>query len=147
MDISGVPLHLLQLKIGAIVILMRNLDAPRLCDGTRLRVDNIGNNIITWTIITGIFKGDSVIIPRIPIIPTDLPFQFRRLQFPIKLAFSITINKSQGQTLKFVGLNLQTQCFSHGKLYVGCSRVSTGKNLYMYAPKGVRNIVYENALK
>ena len=45
-------------------------------------------------------------------IPTDMPFEFKRLQFPIRLAFAMTINKSQGQSLKVCGLNLEHSCFS-----------------------------------
>ena len=86
-------------------------------------------------------------LPRIPIIPTDLPFQFKRVQFPVKLAFAISINKSQGQTLKVVGVNLLKSCFSHGQLYVACSRITSNSNLYMLAPDGTHNIVYKRALK
>jgi len=49
-------------------------------------------NVIEATILTGPFEGEAVLIPRILMIPTDLPFQFKRLQFPIRLAFAITIN-------------------------------------------------------
>jgi ATP-dependent DNA helicase PIF1 len=66
--------------------------------------------------------------------PTDLPFEFRRLQFPVRLAFAMSINRAQGQSLKVPGINLDTPCFSHSQLYVACSRVGTGKNLYVFAP-------------
>ena len=33
------------------------------------------------------------------------------------------INKAQGQSLKIAGIHLQNPCFSHGQLYVACSRV------------------------
>lgn len=59
----------------------------------------------------------------------------------------MTINKSQGQTLKVAGLNLETPCFSHGQLYVACSRVPSGKNLYIFTPTGkTANIVYRSVL-
>ena len=41
----------------------------------------------------------------------------------------MTINKSQGQTLKIVGLDLRMDCFAHGKLYVAFSRVTGEDNL------------------
>ncbi|GBN48131.1 hypothetical protein AVEN_24230-1 [Araneus ventricosus] len=79
---------------------------------------------------------------------TDLPFDFKRLQFPIWLAFAMTINKAQGQYLGVAGINLETTCFSHGQLYVACSRVGTPSQLWVYAPKGkTRNVVYHQALQ
>jgi hypothetical protein len=71
------------------------------------------SNVIEATILTGPFKDQCVLIPRIPMIPTDIPFQFRRLQLPIRLAFAMTINKAQGQTFDWCGLDLQTDCFAH----------------------------------
>ena len=78
--------------------------------------------------ITGRGKGQTVLIPRIPIITSDLPFSFERLQFPVSPYFSMTINKSQGQTVKVVGIDVTTPCFSHGQLYVVFSRVSSPNN-------------------
>lgn len=146
--LSGVPSHKLELKVGVPVLLMRNLDASRLCNGTRLRITDLRRHIVQATIITGGAKRETVLIPRIPIIPTNLPFQVNRLQFPLKVAFSITINKSQGQTLKVAGIHLATPCFSHGQLYVGCSRVSRARNLYVYSEnKKSRNVVYRDVLQ
>ena len=71
--------------------------------------------------------------PKIPLIPSDYPFNFRRLQYPIKLCFSMKINKSQGQSFKVVGLDLETECLAYGKLYVGCSRALKEKKLYILA--------------
>jgi len=45
--------------------------------------------------MTGYAKGESVFISRIPMIPSDYSFQFKRMQFPVKVCFSMTINKSQ----------------------------------------------------
>ena len=72
---------------------------------------------------------------------------FRRLQFPVRLSFSMTINKSQGQTLKVVGLYLSTSCISHGQ-YVGCSSVKNGDNLYILSEGGrTQNVVYKEVLR
>lgn len=50
-------------------------------------------------------------------------------QFPLKLAYAITIHKSQGQT--FDKVNISTQSFAPGQLYVGLSRVKTAENMYI----------------
>lgn len=130
LELSRVPSHKLRLKVGVAVMFMRNLDPPRLCNGTRLQLTYLGRNVIKAVIMTRMAKGETVIIPRIPIIPTDLPFQFKRVQFSLKTAFAMTINKAQGQTLKVGGVHLEKDCFSHGQLYVACSRVSTPQNLF-----------------
>lgn len=96
----------------------------------------------------GPYAGTEVFIPRIPLIPTGLAFDFKRLQFPIKLAFAMTINKSQGQTLKVVGVDLTEQPFSHGQLYVAFSRVGSPSNLHVLAPDNkARNVVYHSVLQ
>ena len=106
------------------------------------------SNIIEATILTGPFKGEDLLILWIPIIPTDMSFQFKRLQFPIRLAFAIMINKAQGQSLELCGLYLHTDCFSHGQLYVACSKVGNPDNLFIYTETGTtKNIVYPQVLE
>jgi ATP-dependent DNA helicase PIF1 len=148
LDLPGVPPHKLSLKVGVPIILLRNINPPRLCNGTRLAVKKLMPNVIEATILNGKSKGEDVLIPRIPIIPTDMPFDYKRLQFPIRLAFSMTINKAQGQSLQVCGLNLENPCFSHGQLYVACSRVGQPTNLFIFAKDGkTKNIVYPKALE
>ncbi|GFV28801.1 ATP-dependent DNA helicase [Trichonephila clavipes] len=106
LELSGVPSHKLQLKLNVPVMLMRNINAPLLCNGTKLWITKVGQIILDATILTGVGMGRSVIIPRIPIIPTDFPFQFKRVQFPVKLSFAVTINKAQGQSLQVAGVHL-----------------------------------------
>lgn len=147
LEVPGIPSHILELKIGAPIVLLRNMDPPSLCNGTRLIIKNLKQNIIETTIISGQAAGEDVFIMRIPMIPTEVPFEFKRVQFPIRLSFAMSINKAQGQSLRVVGLDLRNPCFSHGQLYVGCSRVGKKQNLHILTPNGKTvNIVYPEAL-
>ncbi len=122
---SGMPPHVLMLKRGVIIMLLRNLNPKKgLCNGTRMIVRHLQRNFITAEIISECNRGDTVFIPRIDLAPSDtaLPFILRRRQFPIIPAYAITINKSQGQTFDHVGIDLKTAVFSHGQLYVALSR-------------------------
>jgi hypothetical protein len=63
----------------------------------------------------------------------------------------MTINKSQGQSVKHVGLNLTKPAFSHGQFYVGISRVTSVSNIKMIWEEKEReakskNIVYKEVL-
>ena len=146
---SGLPKHNIKLRVGCPIMLLRNLDPPMLVNGTRLVVKNLYRNLIEATIVTGHWAKKSVYIPRIPLIPSAYPFEFRRLQFPIRVSFAMTINKAQGQTLHTAGLYLNPGCFSHGQFYVAASRVGNPRNLYFLTSKNrkTKNIVYKKALE
>jgi ATP-dependent DNA helicase PIF1 len=97
-------------------------------------VKKMMNDIIEATILNVKFKVEDVLLPRIPMISTDVSFEFKRLQFLLRLAFAITINKAQGHRYKCVDF-LENPCFSHGQLYVACSRVGKPSHLFVYRPQ------------
>jgi len=131
--VTNFPLHKTALKIGCPIILLRNLDhTSGLCNGTRLLITQLGERVIEGKILTGSHAGNIVFIPRIALTTKSvngLPFVLRRVQFPVRLAFGMTINKSQGQSLKHVGLDLITPVFAHGQLYTGLSRATDAPNI------------------
>ena len=73
----------------------------------------------------------------------------KRLQFPVSSAFAMTINKSQGQSVEHVGINLETSVFSHGQLYVAFSRCTSPWNISVLLPEQSQenrrtlNVVYK----
>jgi len=151
---SGAPPHHLRLKVGMPIIILRNISPSRgLCNGTRLKILQLLPSLIEGIILNGSCTGNSVFIPRIQLNlnRARLPFTLCRRQFPVQIAFAMTINKSQGQTLKHVGIYLPLPVFSHGQLYVALSRCPNFKNLNVFIEhKPIRshtsNIVYKEVL-
>uniref|UniRef100_A0A0D3DNQ0 ATP-dependent DNA helicase n=1 Tax=Brassica oleracea var. oleracea TaxID=109376 RepID=A0A0D3DNQ0_BRAOL len=79
---------------------------------------------------------------------TKLPFTLCRRQFPIRLCYAMTINKSQGQSSKEVILYLPNPVFYHGQLYVALSRVTSKAGSTIIKGEDshqlkVKNIVYK----
>lgn len=168
------PPHLLALQVGVPIMLLRQLDAQKLTTGTRLRVDSLHKNYIVATILTGLSQGERVHIPRV-LIRQDQDEQYsrrrhasnaakqrgsrnahanirlERFQFPVQLAYSMTINKGQYLAqLRHVGLDLSTTCFAHGQLYGAMSRASQATNLFVLSTnrslQRTRNIIDFRAL-
>jgi len=125
---SGLPLAHLKLKLGCPIILLHNLDPQRgLCNGSRGVLTRMTDRVMEIRLINGSHAGETHFIPRIKLISqeADIPFPLCRQQFPVKLAFSKSINKSQGQSLQYVGLDFQSPVFTHGQFYVAVSRATS----------------------
>ncbi|GKA57730.1 DNA helicase [Tanacetum coccineum] len=156
LNFAGFPPHRLEIKIGSPIILLRNLNiSGGLCNGTRLIVTQLLSKVIEARIITGTRISEKVFLPRIPLINRDLqlPFIFKRKQFPVKLCYAMTINKSQGQSLERIGIFLPQPIFAHGQLYVALSRATSPGGLKILIKQSAddrknmtKNIVYKDFL-
>jgi len=74
----------------------------------------------------------------------------KRLQFPIKVPFAITINKAQPRTFKYVKINLCPDYFSGRQLYVGLIKNESKSEiqfiLLLYGTQKTENVVYSEIL-
>lgn len=150
---SGLPPSQLRLKKGVPLMILRNLDQKNgLCNGTRAILIHIGSRVLRVRILSGDHAGKEAFIPRITLsAANELPFDLRRHQFPVRLCFAMTINKSQGQSVKYVGINLQTPVFTHGQLYVALSRCTSKERVKVVVKEGstefkTPNIVFKEVL-
>ena len=118
-----------------------------LCNRTRMVVLNIKRKMLQYRIISKDrrFREKVVLIPRIRLLPNaeTLSVPLKRLQFPVRLAFAMTINKSQGQSVEHMEINLQTLVFLHRQLYVAFSRCTSPLNIsVLLLEQSVTNFIW-----
>ena len=172
---SGMAPHELQLKRYCPLVLLKNLNVSQgLCNGTRCILLEVRRYSLRVKLV---HNGEEAFIPRIKMIEKEkFGFCLNRVQFPVQLAFAMSINKAQvnlsrhldiwssivcffeGQTLSRCGLYLPGEVFAHGQLYVALSRVSNYTDLVIFRPqtdvvwmeddvKYLKNIVYKEILR
>ncbi|KAL7170245.1 hypothetical protein ACSBR2_035168 [Camellia fascicularis] len=119
LDSPELPTFKLELKVNCHIILLRNI-APKdgLCNGTRLMITRCDTRIIEAQILTGEKFDNLAFIPRISLTPSssEMPFQITR-------PYALTINKSQGQSVKFVGVICAYQCLAMSNYMWHCPDV------------------------
>jgi len=108
---------------------------------------NIRRKMLQYRIISKDrrFREKVVLIPRIRLLPNaeTLSVPLKRLQFPVRLAFAMTINKSQGQLVEHMEINLQTLVFLHRQLYVAFSRCTSPLNIsVLLLEQSVTNFIW-----
>ena len=138
LSLSGLPKHEPHLKMNSVVILLRNMDIKAgHCNGSRYMVKHIGQFRLVLHKLNA--KQDDqnkvLILPRIPMRYGGRSFKFgiTRLQFPLKFAFALTINRAQGQSAVKCGILLPKNVWTHGQIYVVFSRCENPNNMYFVA--------------
>jgi len=155
----GVPNHRLVLKKDDICMVMRNLNKREgIAKNTRVKIVNISPYIIRVCTLHPT-NPKYYNIPRIRFtvtLPYGRSIKMERRQFPLRLAYSMTYNKSQGQEFDKVCVDIRKHPFTHGHLYVALSRIRIASNLRLFTnpssntktdefaePPIVTNVVYK----
>ena len=67
-------------------------------------------------------------------------------QFPLRLAWAITVHKSQGQTYNSVVIDMGRGAFVHGQTYVALSRCRSLDTLYLKRPLTFNDVIVDPAI-
>jgi hypothetical protein len=109
------------------------MNSDNIATNARVRIRQIGHSHIVATTIEDLPR--TIVLPRIRFnftLPFGTSFTITRTQFPLRLAYSMTYNKCQGQTLSKVLLDISTSPFAHGHLYVALSRVRSVYDICLF---------------
>ena len=131
----------LTLKVGAQVMFTRNDIQRRWANGTLGKIVELTEEEIKVTLD----NGETYAVPSCSweSVSCEYDRDARKLrkevlgsftQFPLKLAWAITVHKSRGMTFDKMVLNLEHGFFAAGQLYVALSRVRSLSGLFLSAP-------------
>jgi hypothetical protein len=139
--VSGLPLSKLTLKVGCPLMVIRNLDASNgVCNGTRAILRRVASRVLEVEIVGGEQHGERALIPRIDHTAGDtLPFQLKRRQFPVQLAFAMTINESRASQSSMLGLTSDLLFSRMGNCMLQC-RVSHPLRAHMFCSQKVQPV-------
>lgn len=138
-DDKKLPVELnLRLKVGAQVMLTRNDQQKRWANGTLAKVVKLTKDEIQ----VELSNGDIHVVPCTSwdSVSYEYDREARKLkkevtgtftQYPLKLAWAITVHKSQGMTFDKMSLDLSRGLFAAGQLYVALSRVRSLDGLFL----------------
>lgn len=138
----------LELKVGAQVMFLRNDSDQRWVNGTLGTVAKIAGTV--WVEVDGeTYEVDPTTWeryryryePETKTLTKDVVAEFE--QFPLRLAWAVTIHKSQGQTYDAAVIDLGGRAFSAGQTYVALSRITSLDGLYLTRPLRPEDVIVD----
>ena len=117
---NGATPHTLSLKVGDVCIILRNFSRKEnLTNNNMVKIHGITHYAIKIQTVNASPKV--YVLPRIRFkfrLPFSESYEMMRTQFPLRLAYCMTINKSQGQEFEAALIDLRKPPFIHGHLYM-----------------------------
>lgn len=143
--------QVLKLKVGTQVVFVRNDVQKRWVNGTIGRIVNLKKNWIScktkdkyFRITKEEWQNLSYSLNAENEIESEIIGVFR--QYPIKLAWAVTIHKSQGQTFDKVIIDLAGGTFAHGQLYVALSRCQSLEGIILKQKIRLKDIILDKKI-
>jgi ATP-dependent exoDNAse (exonuclease V) alpha subunit len=145
--------EILELKVGAQVMLIKNdLKSPkRWVNGSIGIVTQLTENSIHLKIKNKIYKITQDTWEKFDYLIKDGQVMHEVVatftQYPIKLAWAVTIHKSQGQTFEKAVIDLDKGSFAPGQTYVALSRVTSLDGLFLTRAINVSDVVFDQNIE
>ncbi|PIR63019.1 MAG: hypothetical protein COU65_00325 [Candidatus Pacebacteria bacterium CG10_big_fil_rev_8_21_14_0_10_42_12] len=151
LEASAFPTEaVLTLKKGAQIMMLKNDREKRWVNGSLGTIKSLGKNEIKVTIGSDTYsvnpeewsKINYVYDAETKKVEEEVISTFS--QFPLRLAWAITIHKSQGQTYESVIVDLEGGAFAHGQTYVALSRCTNLEGLFLKRKVAPRDIIVDS---
>ena len=107
-----IPSHVVELKGGTPIILIRSIETPHLLNGTRLIITTLFEKVIAATLSSVPYASDEVSIPRIPLTAADHDIPIQRLQFPVTIIYA-TISTNRKDRYLILSASTWNAIISH----------------------------------
>lgn len=148
----------LELKKNAQVVLLRNDPEKKFVNGTLGTITDLSDERIIVRIQKEDGTTDDIDLPRMTWENLRYKFSTEKeghiesdvigtfTQYPIRLAWAVTIHKSQGKTYDRVAIDLGRGAFEHGQSYVALSRCRKLNGVYLKKPLTPRDIMVDETV-
>ena len=139
----------LKLKPGAKVMFLKNDYHGRWVNGSLGYVSEAEDDFVTVDLEGAVFELKKEVWQKIKYVFNDKTKRIEEevigtfTQYPLRLAWAVTIHKSQGMTFDKVVIDLGQGAFSHGQTYVALSRCRTLDGIYLKRPIRQADFIFD----